>query len=230
MIKSFLITFSVIMLVSVGLLFFARVNLKEKADRSVIKSTKRLANEEDILNILQLIELKNKRLLNKIVINPVIGDIFVDKIDINQKGTHGAKTLGEIYDYGGMRLLLKSINENISEKYNRYIVIKGEEKLGDLLDVVGSVNIKDQLYEKIREYTGEESQIINANRFIELIDHIDEETIAQIIRFYFKQKILLFDMQRGEDIFKGLINLVESDISYKDFKNLTEINLKTMCN
>lgn len=228
-----MITFVTTMVMGVSLLLL--INDKRDVDKEGMqvgknmgKPVKREAKGEDIIKIVQVIEMKDKKFLCGITIDPVLGKVIVEKIDEAEVKKGGLKTMEEIYDYGGIRMLIKEINKRQEKKYDRYVVIEGEYNLMDMLNVVGSIEIEGELYKKIRKITQNESQIINGERFLDILEMGEEDVILEIVRLYFKQKILLLEGQRGEEIFKSIINLIDSDISYKDFKNLTEIDLKKL--
>lgn len=225
--NSFLLTFIVTIITGVMILFFVNVdnNIIDVRADEFSPAEKRAANKDDILDIFQLIKLRDKKLITGISINPMTKDIIVENYPVNLKSSYNHKSLGDLYEYGGIKLLVKTINKDYNKKYNRYLLIKNENDLIKLLDVVGSLEIEGKLYDNIKNNTKINSQIIDSENFLELLNNRDEKITMGIIKEAFKQKISILDTQMGEETFKKMINIVDSDISYKDFNNLTQVRL-----
>ncbi|MBP0979291.1 MAG: hypothetical protein J6C55_01430 [Oscillospiraceae bacterium] len=235
--KSFFITFIITMTSGILLLVFMDPNSFSGLDNlekdiqvqtNLEKKIKRPATEDDILNILQVINLKDKKIIFGILLDPVKNNIRIDVLSNLQKTSFGKKSLSELYDYGGVKLLVKTLNKDYNKNFNKYLVIKNEDNLIDLLDIVGSLEIKDELFDFLKKYMNIKNQIIDPECFVELINYSDNNIIKELFKEVIKQKIILFDFPMGEDIFKKIINKVESDISYKDFYNLTEVDLSKL--
>ena len=193
----------------------------------ISKKANRQATEDDVLNILQLINLDNKKIISEIVINPVSKNIEVNSFNsFDDFNTN--EDLGRIYDYGGVNYLLKKINQKFNRKMNKYIVINGRENLERVLDAVGNLSIQKELYNDLKNSEVDIKYfIMDGNDFLKLIEENNNYIlINKIIKQYFIEKLPILKTEIGEKTFKEIINLVNSNISYKDYKNLMEINLK----
>lgn len=231
--KSFFITLFITIFCGLGMLFLINLNFENEFENEMSVQTKiskkanRQATEDDVLNILQLINLDNKKIISEIVINPVSKNIEVNSFNsFDDFNTN--EDLGRIYDYGGVNYLLKKINQKFNRKMNKYIVINGRENLEQVLDAVGNLSIQKELYDDLKNSEVDIKYfIMDGNNFLKLIEENNNFIlINKIIKQYFIEKLPILKTETGEKTFKEIINLVNSNISYKDYKNLMEINLK----
>lgn len=231
--KSFFITLFITIFCGLGMLFLINLNFENEfknemsVQTKISKKANRQATEDDVLNILQLINLDNKKIISEIVINPVSKNIEVNSFNsFDDFNTN--EDLGRIYDYGGVNYLLKKINQKFNRKMNKYIVINGRENLERVLDAVGNLSIQKELYDDLKNSEVDIKYfIMDGNNFLKLIEENNNFIlINKIIKQYFIEKLPLLKTKTGEKTFKEIINLVNSNISYKDYKSLMEINLK----
>ena len=231
--KSFFITLFITIFCGLGMLFLINLNFENEfknemsVQTKISKKANRQATEDDVLNILQLINLDNKKIISEIVINPVSKNIEVNSFNsFDDFNTN--EDLGRIYDYGGVNYLLKKINQKFNRKMNKYIVINGRENLERVLDAVGNLSIQKELYNDLKNSEVDIKYfIMDGNDFLKLIEENNNYIlINKIIKQYFIEKLPILKTEIGEKTFKEIINLVNSNISYKDYKNLMEINLK----
>ncbi len=231
LVKSFVATFVVVMLVGVSLLISIGKS-KEKSKeymqvQNTINKIKREVTEDDIINILQLLKLNGKNIFTEISINPIKNDVIVNDFPI-VKTSYNNKNIEELYNYGGINLVLKIINKDFNKNINRYLIIKNESILKNLLDVVGSIEVKEDLMlgEKIKK-NGCLYSIVDSNKFINIINKQTKNNniFNKLIREYFIQKTPIICTDIGEETFKKAVNIVESNISFYDFYKLKEINI-----
>ena len=231
--KSFFITLFITIFCGLGMLFLINLNFENEfknemsVQTKISKKANRQATEDDVLNILQLINLDNKKIISEIVINPVSKNIEVNSFN-SSDDFNTNEDLGRIYDYGGVNYLLKKINQKFNRKMNKYIVINGRENLERVLDAVGNLSIQKELYDDLKNSEVDIKYfIMDGNDFLKLIEENNNFIlINKIIKQYFIEKLPILKTETGEKTFKEIINLVNSNISYQDYKNLMEINLK----
>ena len=233
--KSFFLTFIITITSGVLLLIFMNNNnfnnfekdiqVQTNIEKNIEEKIKRPAIKDDILNILQVINVKNKTIISGILIDPVKKDIKINIFSSLQKTSYYQKNIEELYNYGGVKLLFKTINKDFNKYFNKYLVIKNQDDLIYILDILGSLRIKDEFFEFLKKYIDIKNQIIDPECFLDLINYNNDDITKKLIKELIKQKIVLFNTLPGEDIFKKIINRVESNISYMDFNNLTEIEL-----
>lgn len=233
--KSFFITLFITIFFGFGMLFLMNFNLGSKSKNElsvqteISKKANRQATKDDVLNILQLINLKNKKIISEIVINPISKNVEVNRFN-SSDDFNNDEVLGKIYDYGGVNYLLKKINQKFNKKINKYIVINGRENLEQILDAVGNLNIKKELYDDLKNSEIDIKYfIMDGAGFLKLIEYDNNFVLVnKIIKQYFVKKLPMLKTEIGEKTFKEIINLVDSNISYRDYKNLTEINLEDL--
>lgn len=233
--KSFFITLFITIFLGFGMLFLMNFNLGSKSKNElsvqteISKKANRQATKDDVLNILQLINLKNKKIISEIVINPISKNVEVNRFN-SSDDFNNDEVLGKIYDYGGVNYLLKKINQKFNKKINKYIVINGRENLEQILDAVGNLKIKKELYDDLKNSEiGIKYFIMDGAGFLKLIEYDNNFVLVnKIIKQYFVKKLPMLKTEIGEKTFKEIINLVDSNISYRDYKNLTEINLEDL--
>ena len=200
-------------------------------EKEVEKVVKRSATKEDILSILLFIKIDENKFLSKVVINPIKNDVLVEGISFNLLVTHNTrkKNLHEIYDYGGIRLLHKIINEQLHHNLTKYVYIQSKNNLENILDILGSIEIKkDNIFGFGETNSEEKYYIMDSKRAMDLLNNeqLDflqkEKVFNKLIKEYILQKLQAIESSAGELTFKELINNINSNISYLDFCKLRE--------
>lgn len=201
-------------------------NKDVQVQNNVVKKIKRKATEDDIINILQLLELNGENIFTEISINPVKNDVIVSDLPI-VKTSYNNKNIEELYNYGGINLVLKTINKDFTKNINKYLIIDSESTLRNLLDVVGSIEIREDLIlNKKHKKNNFLYNIIDSSKFINMINYNNQKDVLnKLIKEYFIQKIPIIYTDIGEETFKRAINIVESNISFYDFYRLREVNI-----
>ena len=204
-----------------------------KVQNNITEKIKRSPTQDDILNFLQVIELENKKIFTQIVVNPIKKRIVVKNFDNQKKFTSNNnfsnnKSLEAIYNYGGIKLLLNTINKASTSptQISKYLIIKTQNNLTEILDVLGSVYLDNNLKSKLKinqeKFIG---NILDSETFLNLLSSGNSQTAEKLIQEVYLQKIYLFEQESGEELFKKTINKTESNFSFKDFLKFSELDL-----
>ncbi len=206
-----------------------RNDIDIEVQNNISKKMKRNPTADDVVNIFQIIELENKKIFTGISIDPVNKKITVQDFNNNQISSHNQKNLETLYDYGGIKLLLKAINKNRDLNFAKYLIINKSSDLIDILDILGSINVTNNVKADINKKINHDPKflignIIDSENYVNLITNNTMTT--NLIKEVYLQKIKIFNDISGEQTFKKIINKIQSNISYKDFLKFTEINFE----